>query len=229
MMRRLSPLRSTHLFVVVLVLLQRGGPAYAAGDAAPVAGASAATNAVTPGVPATRDASPGAGSDVTDLLQLIHDSKLIELRTTYNGNYGASLFFWPQEMVWYVALFQNQQFWRVIRSADETRAQAIYTAFARQTAQLAEVEIRRTQLQARLDFYQRMIVVMDGQARRLQADLDVARQQQASVDTAQQHLRAQATALAAQKAAAEAQLHKVQDQVRALQRETEDGLPKGGR
>ncbi|SDE00733.1 DUF2968 domain-containing protein [Paraburkholderia lycopersici] len=30
------------------------------------------------------------------LMQLIHDSLLVELRMTYNASYGASPFFYPQ-------------------------------------------------------------------------------------------------------------------------------------
>ncbi|MFP3648857.1 DUF2968 domain-containing protein, partial [Paraburkholderia sp. SIMBA_054] len=52
--------------------------------------------------------------NVAELMQMIQDTKLSELRTTYNGSYGASLFFYPRELTYYVALFQNKHFWRVI-------------------------------------------------------------------------------------------------------------------
>lgn len=122
-------------------------------------------------------ADSDAQGNVAELMQMIHDSQLTELRTTYNGSYGATLFFYPQEMTYYVALFQNKHFWRVIKSQDDARAEAIYADFVQQTTQLAEVEIRRTQLQAQKAFIENVIALSEDRARRLQADLDVARTQ----------------------------------------------------
>jgi hypothetical protein len=171
---------------------------------------------------ASLDAAQG---DVATLMQLIHDSQLVELRTTYNGSYGASLFFYPPDMTWYVVLFQDKHFWRVIRSQDEGRAEAIYADFAQQTERLADVEIRRTQLDAQKAYIQRVIALSEDRAHRLQADLDVARTQQAQVNDRQRQMQADAVALRAEKAQAQAQLRDVQRQVQDLQRETEAGLP----
>ncbi|EEH27556.1 conserved hypothetical protein [Burkholderia pseudomallei Pakistan 9] len=44
------------------------------------------------------------------------------MRTTYNGSYGASLLLNIQEGTYFVALFQQKAFWRVIRTASEARA-----------------------------------------------------------------------------------------------------------
>jgi hypothetical protein len=49
-------------------------------------GSDIASNAQTPG-------------NVSELKQMVQARKLTELRVTYNGNYGAALFFYPQEMV----------------------------------------------------------------------------------------------------------------------------------
>jgi hypothetical protein len=140
--------------------------------------------------PATAAMQPASGAvagndaqgDVAELMQMIHDSKLVELRTTYNGSYGASLFFYPDGMTYYVALFQDKHFWRVIKSQDDARAEAIYAGFVRQTSQLAEVEIHRMELQAQKAFLDRVIALSADRAKRLQADLDVARTQQAQVN-----------------------------------------------
>jgi hypothetical protein len=171
---------------------------------------------------ASADASQG---DVATLMQLIRDRQIVELRTTYNGSYGASLFFYPPDMTWYVALFQDKHFWRVIRSQDETRAEAIYADFARQTERLAEVEIRRTQLEAQKANIEQIIALSEDRARRLQADLDVARSQQAKVDARQSQMQADAVALQTEKARAQAQLQDLRREVQMLQRATEAGLP----
>jgi chromosome segregation ATPase len=156
---------------------------------------------------------------------MIHGSDLSELRTTYNGSYGASMLFYPKEMTYYVALFQQKTFWRVIKTEDETRAEMIYKDFVRQTLQLSDVEIRRTRLEAQKAFTERMIALSQDRANRLQADLNVAHQQQTIVNSQQQQTRAEAAALAQQKTTAQAQLREAQRQVEELQRQLDSGLP----
>jgi Protein of unknown function (DUF2968) len=227
--------RRAMLLATSCALLQQGGLVLAAqGDeAAPMVGTRPAINTLTPQpvADALRNASatpstPGdAQGNVAELMQMIHGAKLSELRTTYNGSYGASLFFYPQEMTYYVALFQDKHFWRVIKSEEVARAEAIYAGFAQQTAQLADVEIRRTQLQAQKAYIEDIIVLSEDRAKRLQADLDVARTQQAKVNDYQRQTQGEAAALHAEKERAQAQLRQVQGEVMQLQRQTEMGLP----
>jgi chromosome segregation ATPase len=155
---------------------------------------------------------------------MIRGSGLRELRTTYNGSYGASLLYYPEQMTYYVALFQQKNFWRVIKTEDTTRAELIYGDFVRQTQQLSDVEIRRTRLEAQKAFAERMIALSQDRASRLQADLDVAHQQQTIVTAQQEQTRAEAAELAKQKAAAQEQLRLAQQQVRVLQRQLDSGL-----
>ena len=178
------------------------------------------TSALTPD-----EAKQSAAGNVAELQQMIKGSELSELRTTYNGSYGTSLLFHGKEMTYYVALFQQKNFWRVIKTQDAARAEMIYRDFVRQTVQLSDVEIRRTQLEAQKAFTERMVALSQNRANRLQADLDVARQQQTIVANQQQQTRAEAVALAQQKAAAQDQLRAAQRQVRELQRQLESGLP----
>ncbi|KXU91240.1 hypothetical protein CI15_01285 [Paraburkholderia monticola] len=166
-----------------------------------------------------------ATGNVAELQQMIHGSDLSELRTTYNGTYGASLMFYGKEMTYYVALFQQKNFWRVIKTQDVARAELIYKDFVRQTVQLSDVEIRRTQLEAQKAFTQRLVALSQDRASRLQADLEIARQQQSIVASQQEQKRAEATELAQQKAAAQDQLRVAQRQVRDLQRQLDSGLP----
>jgi len=200
-------------------VVSQPGTSAALPDTSPQAG-QADTTALTPD-----ENRQSAAGNVAELQQMIRGSDLTELRTTYNGTYGASLLFYGKEMTYYVALFQQKNFWRVIKTQDVTRAELIYKDFVRQTVQLSDVEIRRTQLEAQKAFTQRMIALSQDRANRLQADLDVARQQQSIVASQQQQKRAEATALAQQKQAAQDQLRAAQRQVRELQRELESGLP----
>ncbi len=178
-----------------------------------------------PGLDASVDASGSVQGDVADLMQLIHDGGLTEMRTTYNGGYGASLFFHAQRMTYYVALFQDKHFWRVIRTSDQSRAESIYTGFARQTAQLADVEIRRAQLQAQKASIERVIGESQARAQRLQADIEVARAQEAKVADYQRQTQDETLALRDEKDKAQAELRQLQQQVLQLQRQAEAGLP----
>jgi hypothetical protein len=121
------------------------------------------------------DASNGSNGSITELQQMIRDGKVIEMRTTYNGSYGASMLFYPDQMTYYIALFQQKKFWRVIKTQTDTRAEAVYAEFAKNTAQLADSEIRREKLQAENAFADRLIALQQNRANRLQADVDVAR------------------------------------------------------
>ncbi|MFM0194353.1 DUF2968 domain-containing protein [Paraburkholderia strydomiana] len=197
-----------------------GGASASAVSLAPGASSSLAQSAASPESPMSGDAQ----GNVAELMQMIQDTKLSELRTTYNGSYGASLFFYPREITYYVALFQDKHFWRVIKSADAGRAEAIYAGFVQQTVQLAEVEIHRTQLQAQKAYIEDTIALSEDRAKRLQADLEVARTQQAKVNDYQRQTQNEAAALREEKERAQAQLRQVQGQVMQLQRQTEMGL-----
>ncbi|MGY6238266.1 DUF2968 domain-containing protein [Burkholderia ambifaria] len=206
------------------------GAAWSADASAPAAGTRPAVTSLSgDGAPAT--ASPASATDaaaqgnVAELTQMLQDGRIVEMRTTYNGSYGASLMFDQREMTYYVALFQDRHLWRVIKSQEKSRAEMVYANFVQQTVQLADVEIRRTELQAQKTFLERVIALQANRAQQLQADLSVARSQQAEVAQRQQSARQQTQALQVEKRAAQVQLRDLQEQVRQLQRQADTGLP----
>jgi len=206
------------------------GAAWSADASAPAAGTRPAVTSLSgDGAPAA--ASPASATDaaaqgnVAELTQMLQDGRIVEMRTTYNGSYGASLMFDQREMTYYVALFQDKHLWRVIKSQEKSRAERVYANFVQQTVQLADVEIRRTELQAQKTFLERVIALQANRAQQLQADLSVARSQQAEVAQRQQSAREQTQALQVEKRAAQVQLRDLQEQVRQLQRQADTGLP----
>ncbi|UEP35666.1 DUF2968 domain-containing protein [Burkholderia ambifaria] len=206
------------------------GAAWSADASAPAAGTRPAVTSLS-GDDAPATASPASATDaaaqgnVAELTQMLQDGRIVEMRTTYNGSYGASLMFDQREMTYYVALFQDKHLWRVIKSQEKSRAERVYANFVQQTVQLADVEIRRTELQAQKTFLERVIALQANRAQQLQADLSVARSQQAEVAQRQQSAREQTQALQVEKRAAQAQLRDLQEQVRQLQRQADTGLP----
>ncbi|MGH8782262.1 DUF2968 domain-containing protein [Paraburkholderia sp.] len=233
-----STIRHFALAAFVALTGVQGAQAQALPDsAASAASAVVSQPSVTTALPSTApaqsssaaltpaEAQQSAAGNVAELQQMIRGADLSELRTTYNGSYGASLLFYGKEMTYYVALFQQKNFWRVIKTSDETRAELIYKDFVRQTLQLSDIEIRRTRLEAQKAFTERMVALSQDRANRLQADLNVARQQQSIVADQQKQNQAQTVALSQQRAAAQEQLRAAQRQVRELQRQLENGLP----
>ncbi len=162
-----------------------------------------------------------AQGNVSELKQMVQARKLTELRVTYNGNYGAALFFYPQEMVYYVALFQDKNFWRVVKSQDDARAETAYAQFAGKSYALDEGEIKRTQLQAQKALLERVIAVSNDRAQRLTADLSIARVQENEVSQRQQQMHVESAALLNEKSVAERQLLMLQRQVQQLQDQNE--------
>ncbi|MEN2474859.1 DUF2968 domain-containing protein [Burkholderia sp. GS2Y] len=226
--RNFSPARCA-TWIVALAACTQAGAAWSADATAPVAGTRPAVTSLSGD--ASRAASAAAATDATvqgnvaELTQMLHDGRIVEMRTTYNGSYGASLMFDPREMTYYVALFQDKNLWRVIRSQEKNRAEMVYANFVQQTVQLADIEIRRTELQAQKAFLERVIALQANRAQQLQADLSVARSQQAEVAQRQRSAQEQTQALQVEKRAAQLQLRDLQEQVRQLEKQTETGLP----
>jgi Protein of unknown function (DUF2968) len=162
--------------------------------------------------------------NVAELKQMVQAGALTEMRVTYNGSYGAGLFFYPRDMVFYVALFQDKNYWRVVKTQDDAHAETVYAQFARKSYALADGEIRRTQLLAQKVLLERVIAVSNDRALRLSADLSIAQAQESQVSQRQQQMQAESIALQNDKVAAERKLHALQNQVQQLQEQNEAGL-----
>ncbi|WP_286936072.1 DUF2968 domain-containing protein [Achromobacter sp. UBA4530] len=174
----------------------------------------AASTPVTPPAPppAARPAST-----VLELQSLIQNRQVSELRTAYNGTYGASLLFKPDDLTYYVALFQQKDFWRVIKTKSDKQAEATYRAFVAQSAELAEVDIKRIKMQAENAHAEKLLASRSAELSALQADRTVRLQQEEQVAARQQQSREEATALAGQQKDVRQQLRDLQRQIDALQ------------
>ena len=168
--------------------------------------------------------APRVEGNIAELQNLVQAGSLTELRATRNGSYGAKLFFLAQEMLYYVALSQDARWWRVVKTQDTVRAESIYAQFSRKSFELADGEIRRTQLQAQKALLERVIAKSADRANRLTADLQLAQQQDSQVSQRQQQLQAESAVLQTDKLEAERKLRALQLQVEQLQKQTEAGL-----
>lgn len=169
--------------------------------------------------PVTPPAAPAArpASTVAELQDLIQSRQVSELRTAYNGTYGASLLFKPEDLTYYVALFQQKDFWRVLKTVSEKQAESTYRAFAAQSAELAEVDIKRIKLQAEYAHAEKLLASRSAQLSTLQADRALRMQQEQQVAARQEQSRQETTALADQQKDVRQQLRDLQRQIDSLQ------------
>lgn len=158
-----------------------------------------------------------ANSTISELQQLMQNQGVSELRTTYNGNYGASQLFKPDTRTYYVALFQQKNFWRVVKTMSETQAEQVYKSFVGQTEKLAEVDIRRIKLEAERQYTEQLIAAQETRLNALQNDLVVQQQQEQNVSVQQDQARQQAQLLSSKQQAARSELQGLQSRIRTLE------------
>lgn len=162
-----------------------------------------------------------SSSTITELQQLIDSKSVNELRTSYNGSYGTSLLFKRDTLTYYVALFRRQNFWRVVKTQDEARADRLYQQFVTETNQLAEVDLKRIRLEADYAHTAQQLDQRNNELSILRNDLEVQRQQQAIVTAQQAQAKREARQLAEQESQAREQLQALQAQIKALERQRE--------
>lgn len=199
-------------------------PALNSSNAASSRAGSSASNAdVAP--PAGPDTSSANGGNVAELQRRIAGKELAELRTVYNGSYGASLLMATNDPTYYIALFERKNFWRVIKTQNDARAEAVFEDFAQQTASLADTEIRGVKLAAQRSATERLISLNKDRALQIQADLAVQQSQQQAVSERQRLAQAQAATLANENRKAQDQLADLRRQLDDLQKQQNAGLP----
>jgi hypothetical protein len=181
---------------------------------------AAASSAVAP---ADADRLAGVNesgnSTSSELRQLMLSQSVNELRTTYNGSYGASLLFQKDARNYYVALFQEKKFWRVVKTASDTQAEQIYQSFVSQSEKLAEVENRRIKLEADNQFTEQQIAAEQARLLVLQNDAAIQRQQEKTVLAQQEQARGHAHLLSEDQQAAVQELRNLQSRIRFMEQQ----------
>ena len=164
-------------------------------------------------------AAPVVRNTVDELKQLMDAQQLTELRTTYNGNYGASLLFNANTLTYYVALFQEKNFWRVIKTDAVDNAERVYRTFAQQSEQLAQVYIDTTRLEAGKRYTERLVAYNEERLRTLQQEMEQQQAQSAQVSAALQQAHGDAAGAQATLREAQAQRHAAMGDAAAPARE----------
>lgn len=177
------------------------------------------TAAPPPAAPAPAAKAPPALSagTVEELRQLIDSHQLTELRTTYNGSYGASLLFLSDKLTYYVTLFHDKEIWRVVYTDSIVEAENVYRSFGAQTEKLAQVDIDALRLQAGKRYTDKLVAANEERLRSLQQDAARQQQQAQQVATLQQQAQQQASSLTGELHNSSSQLETVQRRIRALE------------
>lgn len=169
------------------------------------------------------------GNTAAELQRLMADGGLSEMRTSYNGSYGASLLFHAESLNYYVALFHDRQFWRVIRTDQFNEAEKLFRTFASQTEQLAQVQLDAQRLDASKRYSEKLVAMNEHRLRGLQREMAQQQQQAAAVSQAIEANRQHAQVLSGDLRSTNSQLEALQAQIRLLQAQHLDpnlNLPK---
>ncbi|RXN93523.1 hypothetical protein C7R54_05770 [Achromobacter aloeverae] len=167
-------------------------------------------------------AEPAPATTVAELQQLIQSRQVTELRTTYNGSYGASLLFKSEDLTYYAALFQQKNFWRVVKTSSESQAESTYRAFSQRSAELASTDLQRIKLQAEYAYNERLLAKRNAELNTLQADAALRKDQETQVAARQAQARQETQALNEQQQDVRQQLRELQRQIKALQAQQAD-------
>jgi hypothetical protein len=230
---RTKPLRFAALTLALTAAQMLSGAD--ASEAAGVPGASDATAQMplelsAGSVPASLSATSASsgehtGGDVSTLTQLVQQRRVTPLRSTVAGNYSAALSFFGDGLTNYVALSEQNTYWRVIATPNKKRAEAVYADFVAQTERLAAAQDSRAELAAQQVATQRLIEQAQIKAQQLQADAQIAQTQRDEVATQQAQAADQVKNLTAEDQDARKKLSQIRHQVVGLQIASNLGLP----
>ncbi len=158
-------------------------------------------------------------STATELRQLIQQNQVQELRTAYNGRYGASLLFNPETLDYYVVLFQQREFWRVLKTRDAANAEKHYARYSKDSAEFAATELERITLQAEVNRAEKELLERADELTVLQNDVQEQRRQEALAIAQREQARREAAALAEQQKEAREQLEELRRQIKLLEQQ----------
>ncbi|WP_250529356.1 DUF2968 domain-containing protein [Caballeronia sp. ATUFL_F1_KS4A] len=194
---------------IVLIAAGLSGPLARAADSSPM----------------RPEAAIASNGDVAELENLLAAGKITALRRTLNGSYGASLSYYPDEMIYYAALFQQSNIWRVFKTQNDARAETVYADFAKTSNTLADAEISASSSKRR----RHMRTGRSPPSRRARTgckhNLDIARAQQNQVTSYQVEQQNAIRELRTEQAAAQAQLRALQIRVQELRKQSDGDVP----
>lgn len=157
------------------------------------------------------------------ILDLIKSHQVVELRTIYNGPFAAAMFFNPASLNYTVVLLKHHAFWWVGETADGHKAEQLYTKLATQTIRLAEPDLAKIQLDARIAVARRSLDAQQKREAELAQQISAQQKIVEAGTAAQSQLLAEAHALDEQREALEQRLAETNTAIAGLQSKSQAG------
>jgi len=164
-------------------------------------------------------------ADAADVERMSDNAELKTFHTFRTFDYSVSLLFYPKELKYFVALFQEDRLWRVLSTSDINTAKQLFHHMQDQATRLSDGETRRLQLEAQNEQLKRAIAESEAHAERLRQGLQRTTEQDQAVTSRQHQLRKELAQLEAQRTAAQAQLNKTHRQVHQLNVANNEAIP----
>ncbi|SDC14856.1 Protein of unknown function [Cupriavidus sp. YR651] len=173
--------------------------------------------AVDTSVESGTPAEPSSTSLVAELQQRMRDKSVRELRASVNGDYGATLMLADDQVLCYVGLSYQNKLWNVSRFHSLAAAESAYRTASKQSAAMADDEIRRQLLATQQRQYDRAIQDAEARASALSNDLSVIQAQRQRLTETRQASRMEVQAAEVDNRAARTQLEKLRQEIRRIE------------
>jgi len=180
----------------------------------PVAAAPGGSDAPVPA-----EASQGL---LGELDTRMREGRVRELRTSYDGDYGASLLVADDTVVCYLALLHHRKLWRVFRFDDFSAAEKAYLRLAQQNAAWAREAILGEVLTAQQRELARLTQESEARAGALDRDVRVMQAQRRQMLEEQRAMREQVQAAHVENRAARIRLEQLHKHIRGLETDLSD-------
>ncbi|WP_080433475.1 DUF2968 domain-containing protein [Burkholderia ubonensis] len=164
-------------------------------------------------------------AEIAEVEAMMTRNALTTLRTLQTFSYVVTLLLYRTELSYYITLRQDGRLWRALNAAEFESAEVAFRHFEEQAVRLADIELRRTQLEAQNEHLVAMIEESEAQVERLRADLDNHLEQTHLVNNRQQQVRKVVAQLEAQRLASQAQLNKTVRLIQQLRTTSNERIP----
>ncbi|MDF3084921.1 DUF2968 domain-containing protein [Burkholderia sola] len=164
-------------------------------------------------------------AEIAEVEAMMTRDALTTIRTLQTFSYVVSLLLYRTELSYYITLSQDGRIWRALNATEFESAEVAFRHFEEQAVRLADIELRRAQLEAQNKQLVAMIEESEAQAERLRTDLDNHLEQTQLVNNRQQQVRKEVAQLEAQRLASQAQLNKVVRLIQQLRASSNERIP----
>lgn len=181
-------------------------------------GTATAQTTVTPTFSANAVGTrPVLASPLAELKLRLTEKTVRELRTSYSGEYGTTLLLADDAPIFYVALLNKKNLWRVLRFDAIVPAEQAYTRLAQRSTDWANDDMRLQVLASQERALARAKEESEARLATLNADMQIMQGEQARIVQAREVAQSQVQASDIERKAQALQLQQLQRDIRQLE------------